>query len=169
MVSFLDVCRRASTGPIASPDDFDLLRFVPTLQRVMARHGVREAEVRTVVPEDDDLADRVFRAARDLVIECGHLCPDTHRVITFTPDEVEESIALAPGEARFGEGKEAGVFRARRPEDPAPPWCHVILVGGGPVTETFAKEIGADAYGRTAREGVDLALGLTAPRRPRGP
>lgn len=33
-----------------------------------------------------------------------------------------------------------------------------LLVGGGPTTEQWAKEIGADAYSETATEGVKLAL-----------
>jgi methanogenic corrinoid protein MtbC1 len=33
-----------------------------------------------------------------------------------------------------------------------------VLVGGGAVTETWAEEIGADAYGNDASEAVDLAL-----------
>jgi len=35
-----------------------------------------------------------------------------------------------------------------------------IMVGGGAITEEFAKEIGADAYGATASDAVKLARGL---------
>src|SRR3972149_4541906 len=34
---------------------------------------------------------------------------------------------------------------------------HTILVGGGPVTETFCKKIQADGYGQTAQDGGELA------------
>ena len=34
---------------------------------------------------------------------------------------------------------------------------HTILVGGGPVTETYCKKIQADGYGETAQDGVQLA------------
>jgi 5-methyltetrahydrofolate--homocysteine methyltransferase len=40
--------------------------------------------------------------------------------------------------------------------DPAP----VILVGGAPVTEAYAREIGADGYGRDAATGAELAKQL---------
>jgi len=36
----------------------------------------------------------------------------------------------------------------------------VILVGGAPVTEAYAKEIGADGYGRDAATGAELAKRL---------
>lgn len=38
--------------------------------------------------------------------------------------------------------------------------CPVILVGGAPLTEAYAKQIGADGYGRDAASGADLAKRL---------
>ncbi|MDD3825990.1 MAG: cobalamin-binding protein, partial [Anaerolineae bacterium] len=35
-----------------------------------------------------------------------------------------------------------------------------IMVGGAPVTETFAKEIGADAYAPDAASAVDVARSM---------
>ena len=35
-----------------------------------------------------------------------------------------------------------------------------IMVGGGPVSEDYAKKIGADGYGQDAKEAVDLAIRL---------
>ena len=35
-----------------------------------------------------------------------------------------------------------------------------IMVGGGPVTEDYAKKIGADGYGHDAKDAVDLAVRL---------
>jgi 5-methyltetrahydrofolate--homocysteine methyltransferase len=37
-----------------------------------------------------------------------------------------------------------------------------IMVGGAPVTEAFAKEIGADAYAPDAASAVDVARGLSS-------
>jgi corrinoid protein of di/trimethylamine methyltransferase len=35
-----------------------------------------------------------------------------------------------------------------------------IMVGGGPVTHEYAKKIGADRYGKDAKEAVDIAIAL---------
>jgi 5-methyltetrahydrofolate--homocysteine methyltransferase len=35
-----------------------------------------------------------------------------------------------------------------------------IMVGGGPVTDEYAKKIGADGYGEDAKEAVDVAIRL---------
>lgn len=37
-----------------------------------------------------------------------------------------------------------------------------VMVGGAPVTARFAEEIGADGYGKTAADAVDLALRLVS-------
>jgi 5-methyltetrahydrofolate--homocysteine methyltransferase len=37
-----------------------------------------------------------------------------------------------------------------------------IIIGGAPVTETFAKQIGADAYASNAASAVDIARALAA-------
>ncbi len=42
---------------------------------------------------------------------------------------------------------------------------HTILVGGGPVTETFCKKIQADGYGQTAQDGVEMASDFVQRRR----
>jgi methanogenic corrinoid protein MtbC1 len=40
-----------------------------------------------------------------------------------------------------------------------------VMVGGAPVTETFAKAVGADAYGRDAAVAVELAKAHMVRRR----
>lgn len=40
-----------------------------------------------------------------------------------------------------------------------------VMVGGAPVTESFAKQVGADAYGRDAAMAVDLAKAYMTSRR----
>jgi 5-methyltetrahydrofolate--homocysteine methyltransferase len=37
-----------------------------------------------------------------------------------------------------------------------------VLIGGAPVTETYANEIGADGYGPDAATGAELARSLVA-------
>jgi 5-methyltetrahydrofolate--homocysteine methyltransferase len=48
---------------------------------------------------------------------------------------------------------EAIVKQVREQVEPKP----VILIGGAPVTDAYAKQIGADGYGRDAASGAELA------------
>lgn len=146
MVSFLEICRRAATGPIVDPDAFDMERFVPNLRKAIAKHELKAPPKDTVIPRDDDLADRIFRAAKDFLVDTGAYCPDTSRVITFTREELDEAIHLAPTQCPMGEGKEARYMRPRRPEDPQIPWCHV---GGGiPVSSDEIASAVVEGYAR---------------------
>jgi 5-methyltetrahydrofolate--homocysteine methyltransferase len=43
-----------------------------------------------------------------------------------------------------------------------------VVVGGAPVSESWAREIGADGYGADAASSVDLALGILEARRAGG-
>jgi methylamine--corrinoid protein Co-methyltransferase len=146
MVSFLEICRRAATGPIVAPDDYDMARFVPSLRKAIKAHGVEAPPKDVVIPWDDDLADRVYLAAKDFLVEAGAYCPDTNRVIEFTREELDEAIHFAARECMLGEGKERGFMRPRRPEDPQLPWCHV---GGGiPVSSDEIASAVVEAYAR---------------------
>lgn len=39
------------------------------------------------------------------------------------------------------------------------------MVGGGPTSQDWADKIGADGYGRTAKEAVSVALKLISQKR----
>jgi len=41
---------------------------------------------------------------------------------------------------------------------------HYVMVGGAPVTESFARDVGADAYGRDAAVSVEIAKAFMARR-----
>ena len=53
MVSFLEICRRAATGPIVAPDDFDMGRFVPNLRAAIKKHNLQPPPKDVVVPWDE--------------------------------------------------------------------------------------------------------------------
>ena len=40
----------------------------------------------------------------------------------------------------------------------------IVLVGGGPVSQKWAEDIGADGYAKTAKQAVDVAIKLLSQR-----
>ncbi len=42
---------------------------------------------------------------------------------------------------------------------------YIVMVGGGPVTQSWADKIGADGYGKTAKDAVSVALELMSKKR----
>ena len=132
MTNFLDICEKAIHGPIMSEKEFDMKLFMPKVKETVRKYGIRY-DRENPVPCDDGAADNLFRAAVEFLSAVGIYCQDTNRLIRFTEEEILEGIAKAPGRCHMGEGKEAGVFGMRSPEDGKVPWLHV---GSGIVTTT---------------------------------
>ena len=85
MIDLIEVFDRADNGPLISDTDYYLGRFVPKLAEVIGRYKIKW-DKNTIVNTDDDLADRVFQAAVDLLVEAGAYCSDTNRVMEFSKD-----------------------------------------------------------------------------------
>ena len=108
-----------------SEADFDLKALIPALKKLVKQYGI-SYDPETPVPESDAAADTLLhRPALDLVEQVGFYCKDTNRVIRFSRAEILAAVRQAPGVCRVGEGKDAGMFKMRRPDDPAIPWLHV--------------------------------------------
>ena len=87
MPDILEICRRAQAGPTMDQESFDLDAVFATARRLSEQYGIAY-DPDTPVPSDDDLADRLYRAAVDFVVEVGVYCPDTKSVIRFTREEL---------------------------------------------------------------------------------
>ena len=109
-MNVLDLFARAEDGPLMTQDDFVTARLVPALKSVVSEFEVTW-DHEAFVSSDDDLADRVFAAAVELMSQVGFYCPDTNRVMEFTRAE----------DSRVG-GKRPSVndiWRRERPPDHA--------------------------------------------------
>ncbi len=124
MLNFLDVYERVLKGPLMSEQDFDIKVFIPTLRRVVKEYGI-EYDKENPVSNDDAAADNLFEAAVDFLSQVGVYCQDTNRVIQFSKEEILDAVREAPGKCFVGEGKDAGVFGMRKPDDRKIPWLHV--------------------------------------------
>jgi methylamine--corrinoid protein Co-methyltransferase len=132
MVQILDVVERALSGTPISENDYQLRRFSPKVQE-----KVREFKIKydpgLPVPDDDSLADDLFQAGLELLVDVGAYCIDTGRIISYTEGEVKEALRNSPSKVHFGEGRDRRAFVPRRPEDRTPPWC-LLGAGGGAVS-----------------------------------
>ena len=155
MISFGVVMERALNGPICTERDFDLRIFVPNLRKVLEKYDIKY-EPQAPVPANDNLADRVWEAAMEFLVETGVYCLDTERRILFTREEIEGALESAPVNVVYGDGKDARVMPRRFPEDETPPWCSGS--GAGPVS----SELNLINIVRTYAEDP-LSDGITAP------
>jgi len=117
-----EIMERANTGPFCEDEDFLHELFMPKLRQVIEKYEIKY-DPDHPVPDDDDLADRVWQAAVEFFLDVGVLNVDTHRRILLDESELEEALYHAPGRLLVGAGKDARWWKHRRPEDTRTPFC----------------------------------------------
>lgn len=155
-----EVLDRAESGPIVEEKEFEHKLVAPTIKRLVDEYDVAFDD-RTLVPSDDDLADRVFQAGLDFAAEVGLFCQSTSRRMVFSREELEQGLRFCTPEVTMGAGNDAVVCRARQPEDDT----RVTVIGGAygvafpedlfvPVMLSFAKEPVVDVIENATLETV---------------
>jgi len=129
MVQILDVMDKALNGKPMSETDYQLKLFAPKVQEKVKEHGIK-FDLSNPIVDDDSLADDVFEAAVELLMDVGPYCPDTNRVISYTENEIKDALKNAPDALLMGEGKDKKWLRPRKIGDKTPPWC-LLGAGGG--------------------------------------
>ena len=132
MPTLVDFMERATHGPILAESDFNLKVLIPNVRKIVREFDLRYAP-QDPVPADDALADRLYEAAVEFLVQTGIYCDGTNRLIQFDRQEILQAVECLPEGATFGEGRERRLFKYRRPEDTTPPWYHV---GTGIVSTT---------------------------------
>ena len=119
---FWEIQQRSNDGPQCDEDDFLPKIFTPKLQEVIKKYGIRW-DRKTVVPSDNDLADRVWLAGWELFREVGLYNTDTHRMIRLSDREIKEALYRHKGQYWVGAGKDAVLWKHRQVEDRETPFC----------------------------------------------
>ena len=129
MVQILDVMEKALEGHPISENDYQLRRYAPAVKEKVREYGIK-FDPDAPVPSDDSLADDLFEAGLELLVDVGAYCMSTNRVISFSESEVKEGLRNAPSKVFFGEGRDRKAMTPRKPEDRSPPWCLLGAAGG---------------------------------------
>ena len=132
MVQILDVMEKALEGRPMSETDYQLRSFAPKVQEVVKRYDIK-FDPKNPIPDDGSMADDMFKAAVDLLVDVGAYCTSSARVISYTDREVREALKNAPEELWFGEGRDRKRLAGRKVGDKTPPWC-LLGAGGGSVS-----------------------------------
>jgi methylamine--corrinoid protein Co-methyltransferase len=130
MVQILDIMEKALNGKPMSETDYQLKVFAPKVQEKVREHRIK-FDRENPIPQDNSMADEVFEAGLELLLDVGAFCTSSGRTITFTEQEIRESLRRAPSKLYFGEGRDKKALVARAVGDKTPPWC-LLGAGGGP-------------------------------------
>jgi hypothetical protein len=136
VVQILDVMEKALNGKPMSESDYQLKLFAPKVQEKVREYKLKW-DPQNPIPSDNTLADDLFQAGLELLLDVGAYCTTSGRVISYTEQEVKEALRNAPSKLHFGEGRDRRHLVSRKVEDKTPPWC-LLGAGGGPCSSDRA-------------------------------
>ena len=137
---------RALTGPKMKEEEWDR-KVIPQATRKMKEKYGLKFDKKVIIPTDEDLLERLYRAGLEMLVTCGTFCADMGRVIKYTEEEILEAVAGAPNELTIGEGRDVRKMAPRYGNDPRPPLCQ-----GGPTGAPVSENIFRETHEAFARE-----------------
>ncbi len=137
---------RALTGPKMTDAEWDRKVIPQTAKKIKEKYNLR-FDKKKIIPTDDNVLERLYRAGLEMLVTCGTFCADTGRIIKYTEEEVLEAVAGAPRELVIGEGRDARRMVPRYGNDPCPPLCQ-----GGPTGAPVSENIFVETHEAFARE-----------------
>ena len=117
---FLELYERSNTGEKVSKDDWDMDYIIDNVMELVDEYEF-SWDKQVIIPEDEQLLDDMFEAAKKLILNTGIYNMTTGRIIRFSEDEIDEGIRNMKTELVMGEGKDAYKLVARKIEDEQPP------------------------------------------------
>ena len=129
MVQILDVMDKALNGKPMSETDYQLRLFAPKVQEKVKEYKIKY-DPNNPIPSDNSLADDLFEAGLELLVDVGAYCTSSGRIISYTESEIKQALKDAPSRLHFGEGRDRKSLVHRNVEDKTPPWC-LLGAGGG--------------------------------------
>jgi methylamine--corrinoid protein Co-methyltransferase len=116
-----ETIQRTTTGPIMAEEKFETELFPNVLADLQAKYKL-EWDGEEPIMTDPDVADAVFEAGKELLLEVGLFCKNTRRIVKFTQEEIEEAICTARHEVTLGYDRQAITLSPRAPGDDQHPY-----------------------------------------------
>lgn len=124
---------------------WDMKVIAKNAQTMKKRYGISFG--RDIVPENMEIADRLFLAGVDMLVTSGIYNRDTSTVMHLTEDEVYRGVRRAPRRLTIGRSNNSCDITARRENQPVKP---VII--GGPLGAPVSEDIFQNLIGSYAQE-----------------
>jgi len=134
---YLDVVERGHTGKSVSKEEWDFEYIVMKTRDLVEKYDL-SWDPENIIPVDNDLVDRIYKAGKELLLETGVYNISTNRIIHFDEEEIDEALDNQSKELVMGEGKDACTLYARDIEDRRRP---LVWAGnpGAPTPEYLFK------------------------------
>jgi methylamine--corrinoid protein Co-methyltransferase len=118
---FWEILDRTMTGPVMDEQEFEIELFPTKIAEIVAKHKI-ERDPDEPIMSDPGMADAIFEAGLELLVEVGLYCKDTKRIVKFTEQEIREVIRTRKSEVTLGKDRDAITLKPRAPEDKQHPY-----------------------------------------------
>ena len=133
-VDVFDTYNRFISGDRILEKDWDYYLLPNNASLMKRRYEINFGS--EIIPEDQDMLDRLFVAGIDMLITTGVYNRDTGTRLKLTEDEIYEGLKMAPKKLTLGEGKDAVECTARRGNSMNKP-----IIEGGPTGAPVSEAI----------------------------
>jgi len=116
MITLLEIAERTQTGEKVEEKKWDM-EFFRTISELVKKYGIEFPGEHHFINMDDELVERAFGAAIELLEKVGVYCITTRRCIRLSRDEILTAIREAPTEILMGEGRDRRVWKQRKVEE----------------------------------------------------
>jgi methylamine--corrinoid protein Co-methyltransferase len=124
-VSPSEIWDRAQLGPRVDLKEYNFKILCELTGKLVKEHDIK-IDRDSIVPVDNSLADSIYQAGYELLLENGVYCTDTGRMIKVTNSEIRDGIRSAPTQITVGEGRDAVNILQRKVGETRSP---VVLCG----------------------------------------
>ena len=119
-LDYLEILKRTHTGPKMKRSDWDMEKVLLPVRRMVKEYDLRWDKKQTI-PNDPDLADRIFQAGLALAQQSGVYAISTGHVLEFSEQEIRTALEAIPRSLSMGEGDDVRRLYARQIMDQRPP------------------------------------------------
>jgi len=116
MITLLEIAERTQTGEKVEEKKWDM-EFFRIISELVKKYGIEFPKEHHFINMDDELVERAFEAAIELLEKVGIYCITTRRRVNLSRDEILTAIREAPTEILMGEGKDRRVWKQRKVEE----------------------------------------------------
>ena len=120
----LELVDRAQTGQLIDNTEFEQKLIPAKLKELVKQYDITR-DPAVLIPFDNNLADNVFKAAYEFLLDVGVYCAETGRIIKITDEDLKEALKLLPESTIIGAGQERRELKPRTIGDTRP----IIVTG----------------------------------------
>jgi methylamine--corrinoid protein Co-methyltransferase len=146
-LNVFDSFDRFSVGKKVREDTWDYVTIPKNALAMKEKYDISFGP--EVIPEDDDLSDRLFKAGLEMLAISGFYNPNLGKALSVTEDEILAGVENAPRKVKLGRGRERVSCKPRRGNSRRKP-----IIQGGPTGAPVSEGIFPQMMESYAQERV---------------